>query len=183
MRFSLSYSLVFCPVNFLGNGVKNNQKEVFMKTVIRGLIVVIFVVSLASCRAPESNITPRQIIDTVSARFSLQNYTKEDLKTEHIAERYGVSAEDITEGFALSDPKSDNPAKIIVLKAKSRDTLEAVERSLSNEAIALADAWKKHNANRELTDETILKTRGTVSVLICHPKAKEIEKEFDRLTK
>lgn len=147
---------------------------------MRILLIIVFSIFLSACTAKvDSHVKVSEVMDSIKSEVYFENAIEEDMKSIDIAERHGISVEDIEEGSVYYTKSAENADKVILLKAKDEDSVEVIEHALNAEIIGLKNTWKKHDTESKKVDEHILKTRGNYVILIVSDDAEQIEKIYD----
>ena len=130
----------------------------------------------AGCSRPELRANmPKMISDMVNIPCYI-GASAEDLSTEKAAARYGIAADDITEGYAIW---MDSSAEIIIFaKACNIDALRALEEALENEAESTLRIYKNNDTLRKKAEARLLKTKGLYCIFAVGD-SDSVEKIFD----
>lgn len=153
-----------------------------MKKII--ILVCIFFVmsnSVACAKKEENTISSQNILLKIKEDIAFENYGEENIKDQSVAERYGISPDDIQDGtvyYAKDKNKSD---KIIIIKAKDKNMVEKIEMAMSAEIVGMADSWAKDNKESKKIENHIFKTKGLYVMLCVSEDAKDIVKKFDKI--
>lgn len=146
------------------------------------LLFLILVFSLAGCSKNKVKSVPIQnIISSIESKYPINNSIKEDLKQQDIAERYGISSDDIEEGIVYYTKDKDKADKIIIIKAKGKENIESIERAISSEIVGMGDAWKNNESEAKKVDNHLFKTKETYVIYCVSDNAEEIVKIFDNM--
>ncbi|WP_250278686.1 DUF4358 domain-containing protein [[Clostridium] colinum] len=147
---------------------------------MKKILLFIFCFLLIGCSKNElPNLSSEYILSVINKKITFENSVEEDLKQQSVAERYGISPNDIESGVVYYTKDEDKSDKIIIAKASSKDTVENIERALSTEIISVSDSWKHNEMEMSKIEKHILKTKDLYVIMAISNKAKEIENLFD----
>lgn len=149
-------------------------------------IVLIFIVSvsLSGCKQEvNTNVSTKDIISSMQSIENFKNGVLEDLTTQEVAERYGITKEDLEEGFVYYPSGEERADKIIVLKVKDEASIENMERAISAELIGLTDSWKNDEYEAKKVEQHVFKTKDLYILLYVGENSDKIENIFDNMLK
>ena len=145
------------------------------------LIFILPLVFLSGCASKvESYVDVSRVMEQIQQVAHFENAIVEDATTLAVAERYGISPDDITKGLVYHTRDPKNSDKVILLRAKNEDAIEHIEHALNAEIIGMKNTWKNDKVESIKVDEHILKTRDKYVILIVADNVKEIREVFDR---
>lgn len=146
------------------------------------LLLLMLVLSLMGCSKNKiKNVPVASIISNIEKNYPINNSIKEDLKQQDIAERYGISPDDIEEGVVYYTEDKDKADKIIIFKAKSKENIESLERAISSEIVGMSDSWKNNETEAKKVDNHLFKTKETYVIYCVSNNAEKIVEIFDNM--
>ena len=146
------------------------------------LLLLMLVLSLMGCSKNKiKNVPVASIISNIEKNYPINNSIKEDLKQQDIAERYGISPDDIEEGVVYYTEDKDKADKIIIFKAKSKENIESLERAISSEIVGMSDSWKNNEIEAKKVDNHLFKTKETYVIYCVSDNAEKIVEIFDNM--
>lgn len=146
------------------------------------LLLLMFILSLTGCSKNKVKDVPVDaIISNIEKNYPINNSIKEDLKQQDIAERYGISPDDIEEGVVYYTEDKDKADKIIIFKAKSKENIESLERAISSEIVGMSDSWKNNETEAKKVDNHLFKTKETYVIYCVSDNAEKIVELFDNM--
>lgn len=150
------------------------------KKLINIILISIFLISLIGCKQDvNKNISLKNLMSSMQSVENFNNGVLEDLTQQEIAEKYGITKEDIEEGYVYYPNNEERSDKIILIKAKDKSNIESVERSVSSEIIGITDSWKNNKDESEKIASHIFKTRDLYVLMYIGENVDKIENIFD----
>lgn len=150
------------------------------KKLINIILIFIFLISLIGCKQDvNKNISLKNLMSSMQSVENFNNGVLEDLTQQEIAEKYGITKEDIEEGYVYYPNNEERSDKIILIKAKDKSNIESVERSVSSEIIGITDSWKNNKDESEKIASHIFKTRDLYVLMYIGENVDKIENIFD----
>lgn len=147
---------------------------------MKKICILLCALFLCSCAAKShDDIKLSDIAGKVRETASFSEAREESLLDFAIAERYGISTADIEDGMVYYSGDAKNPDKVLLVKAKSRDRLENVERAASNTLVSMNDAWKHEKTEIKKIERAVLKTNGHFVYLVVADDPEKIVKAID----
>lgn len=154
------------------------QKRKFLLVIM----IAVIAMSLTSCTKNKSkDVSVENVMKELKSTANFKNGEEEDITDLDIAERYGISPNDVKEGTLYYSEDENSADKIVLVKAKEQDSVENIERALGNEVVGLTDAWEGNATESKKVEEHVLKTKDKFVILIVGDNAKKIEEKFDKL--
>ena len=148
---------------------------------MKQIFTVIFCLFLIGCsKDTVPNLSSEYILSEITKKVSFDNSEEEKLKDQSVAQKYGISPSDIENGVVYYTKDKEKSDRIIIVKAKSKETLENVERALSSEIVSISDSWKDNDAEMKKIEDHIFKTKDVYVIMAISNKSKQIEKAFDK---
>ncbi len=145
---------------------------------ISALIISIFIFAGCQNSKSENNIVFSDMRDKLISTANFDNPSTEDLKDINTAQRYGISIDDIEEGFVYST-KNENSDKIILAKTKGGASVENIEKAIANEVSGLISSWEDNVSESKKLKDHVLKTKDNYVILIISDDSAKLEDEFD----
>jgi len=146
------------------------------------LLCILNLLVFTSCMGRfDSTVEVAHIMNMIKSDLKWENAVDEDVKSIENAERYGLVLENIEEGRLYYSKNTENPDKVIIIKAKDEKAIEGIEKAFNAEVVGLSDAWKNNSKEVKKVDSHVSKTRGKYVTLIVAEDAKRIEKLFDSM--
>lgn len=141
------------------------------------LLVLGMLALMSSCR-PHTSVSSSEIVARLKNQVNLDGYKQENLTELAHAQKYGLSTKDVANGVCLHKD-GEKPDCLIVVKAKDRDSLENVERSLGNWLTLQSDSLVHDKEQTKRMEKALFKTYDTVVIVAVHDDVKAIEESFD----
>jgi len=154
-----------------------------LKMLLKKFLLTILIASaLSGCqkKEAESSIAFSEIQNKLISKANFENTKTEDMKEINTAQRYGISPDDIEDGFAYST-ENESSDKIILVNTKGGASIENVEKALANEVSGLITSWEDNAAESSKLKEHVLKTKENYVILIISDDSAKIEDEFDNI--
>ena len=152
-----------------------------MKKLLLLLTLITTMISFVGCQKDTEtaqNISLSEIQNKIIPIANLKNAEFKNLTDINTAQSYGISKDDIEEGFVYSTT-DENSDKIILVKAKGGPSTENVEKAIANEISSLISSWEDNSAETEKLKNHVLKTKDDYVLLAICENSDKIEKEFD----
>ena len=146
---------------------------------MRQLLALIFCLFLIGCSDNLPDLSSEYILNEITKKVSFNGFEQEDLKEQSVAQKYGIAPKDIENGVVYYTKDKNKSDRVIIVKAKSKDTLENIERALSTEIVSLSDSWKDNKQEMKKIEDHIFKTKDIYVIMAITNKSKEVEKVFD----
>lgn len=159
--------------------VKIEECDIKMKKII----LIAIILALTACtkdKTETADISTKELLSMLREDMNLENVKTEDITTLETAERYGISPDDVEEGYVYYTTNDTKADKLIILKAKDNDTLENVQRALSSEIVGLNDTWKNDETQRSKIENHLFKTKDKYVILAITENADNLEEKFDK---
>lgn len=142
------------------------------------LSLLMSAVLFSGCAKTSENINFSELQANLISKANFNNSQTENLKDITAAQKYGLTTDDIEEGFAYYT-NNESPDRIILAKTKGGSSTENVEKSLANEAAGLISAWESNEKESKKLSEHVLKTKENYVILIISENSAELEDMFD----
>lgn len=147
---------------------------------MRNTLFLIILFLLTGCSQKDlPNLSSEYILSCINKTVKFENAKTDNLKEQSVAERYGISPDDIENGIVYYSEDEDKSDKIIIVKAVSKNKLENIERALSAEIIGVTDSWKQNLEESKKIEQHILKTKDVYVIMAISNENKKIEEAFD----
>lgn len=157
--------------------------------VIKKMFVLFFLFFLVGCGQNDdldknyNKVSSIEILEAINNNnIIFQTASIKSLKTQELANRYGISTDDLTDGVVYYSTNENISDCIIIAVAKDKSNLEAIERALSSEIIGLSDSFKNNDAESKKIENHLFKTKDLVVILAISDYIEEIENIFDDVT-
>jgi len=135
---------------------------------------------LTSCKKEEAaDIPVKDLLSSMKSEVDFQNTKTEDITSIETAQRYGISTDDVEEGYVYYTTDETKPDKIIIIKAKDTDAVEDVQRSLSAEIVGLKKTWESNDTESKKIENHLFKTKDKYIILSVAENNSKIENIFD----
>ncbi len=152
---------------------------------IISILTIIFIISAFSgCQRDksENDINFSDMQSKLISKANFENSTTDDLKDIKTAQQYGISIDDIEDGFVYAT-KNENSDKIILAKTKGGASVENIEKAIANEVSGLISSWEDNSSESKKLSDHVLKTKDNYVILIISENSAELEDEFDNFFK
>ena len=146
------------------------------------LLFLLLILGLTGCSKNKvKDVSVESILSNIESQYPINNSIKEDLKQQDIAERYGISPDDIEEGIVYYTEDKDKADRIIILKGKSKENMESLERAIAAEIVGRGDAWKNNETEAKKIDDHSFKIKDTYVILCISDNTDKIIEIFDNM--
>jgi len=152
---------------------------------IVSIFTIIFIIlTFSGCQddKSEDNINFSDMQSKLISKANFDNSTTDDLKDIKTAQQYGISIDDIEDGFVYST-KNENSDKIILAKTKGGSSVENIEKAIANEVSGLISSWEDNASESKKLNDHVLKTKDNYVILIISENSANLEDEFDNFFK
>lgn len=148
-----------------------------MKNVI--ILIIILIIITGCGKSKVKNVSTNNILENIKSNYPFNNPIEENIKNQSVAERYGISPNDIEEGVVYYTSDNNKSDKIIIVKASSKSKLENIERAISSEIIGITDSWKENEEESKKIEKHVFKTKDLYVFACISDDSKSIEEIFD----
>jgi len=147
---------------------------------MKKILFLLILLLLTSCKKEEAADVPvKDLLSSMKTEVDFENAKTEDITSIETAQRYGISTDDVKEGYVYYTADETKPDKIIIIKAKDTDAVEDIQHSLNSEIIGLKNTWKADNTESKKIENHLFKTKDKYIILSVAEDNSKIENIFD----
>lgn len=144
-------------------------------------IVLLLLIVMTGCNSIKAkNIPLNQILEEIKVVAEFDNAKTLDLTNQNVAAEFGIDVTSISEGYVYYSENA-NADEVIILRAKSKEKLEEVEKAVAGELNVKTNAWKNNKIENEKLKNHIMRTIGDCVLLAVGNRAEEINNIFSEL--
>lgn len=148
---------------------------------MKKILFILILTLLTACNKPTAKETPlTQVMQEIEQNISMPQYVDEDLTEQKNAEKYGISTDSLTEGFAIVSTADNTADKIIIVRAKEKSEVENLEKAIAAELTAITLAWENNETESKKIENALMKTKDDCIILAISDEFDKIERIFDK---
>lgn len=132
-------------------------------------------------KVKSKDIALKDVLEEIKVVAEFENTHTEDLTNQKTAAQYGIDPTSISEGYVYYTANESSADEVIIVRAASQKEVENVEKAVSTELSAKAEAWKNNEGESSKIENHIIKTIGDCVLLAIGDKSLEIEQVFNQL--
>ncbi len=154
-----------------------------MRLLAKVVITLIVFSFLTSCEKVESKeVSVSEIMAEMQKEIPFENPKLVDLRNDkETAERYGISTDNIYQGFVYSSSTKDQSADEIVIVQAKDDKVQEIQWSLESEVTNLSSFWEPSSKTEyEKVQNHILKCYDDYIILAVCEEPDKAEKLFEK---